>query len=78
MDRKELLRDRTGENKNPQTVLVSTCHPKLSAIPSIFKKNFQLISTDPKLSKIFKQKLTVTYRKNNSLSDYLLKNDIAN
>ena len=79
MDRNELLRDRIRENKDPQAILlVCTWHPKLSAISSIFKNNFHLISTDPKLSKIFKQKPTVTYRKNKSLSDYLLKNDIAN
>ena len=54
MDRNELLRDRIRENKDPQTILVSTWHPKLSAIPSISKNNFHLISSDPKLSKIFK------------------------
>ena len=37
-----------------------------------------ILSSDPKLSKIFKQKPTVAYRKNKSLSDHLLKNDIAN
>ena len=63
MDRNELLRDRIRENKDPQTILVSTWHPKLSAIPSILKHIFYLISSDPKLSKIFKQKPTVTYRK---------------
>ena len=42
------------------------------------KINFHLISSNPKLSKIFIQKPTVTYRKNKSLSDHLLKNDIAN
>ena len=68
MDRNELLRDRIRENKDPQTTLVSTWHPKLSAIPSILKHNFHLISSDPKLSKIFKQKPSVTYRKNKSLS----------
>ena len=78
MDRRELLRDRSRENKDPQTILVSTWHPKLSAIPSILKNNFHLISSDPELSKIFKQKPTVTYGKNKSLSDHLLKNDIAN
>ena len=51
---------------------------KFSAIPSILKNNFHLISSHPKLSKIFKQKPTVTYRKNKSLSDHLFKNDIAN
>ena len=78
MDRNELLRDQIRENKDPQTILVSTWHPKLSAIPSFLKNNFRLISSHPKLSKIFKQKPTVIYRKNKSLSDHLLKNDIAN
>ena len=63
MDRNELLQDRIRENKDPQTILASTWHPKLSAIPSILKNNFHLISSYPKLSKIFKQKPTVTYRK---------------
>ena len=78
MDRNELLRDRIRENKDPQTMLVSIWHPELTAILSILKNNFHLISSDPKLSKIFKQKPTVTYRKNKSLSDHLFKNDIAN
>ena len=78
MHRNELLRDRIRENKDPQTTLVSTWHPKLSAILSFLKHNFHLISSDPKLSTIFKQKPTVTYRKHKSLSDHLLKNDIAN
>ena len=63
MDRNELLRDRIREKKDPETTLVSTWHPKLSDIPSILKHNFQLISSNLKLSKIFKQKPTVTYRK---------------
>ena len=58
MDRNELLRDQTREN--PQTILISTWHPKLNAIPSILKNNFNLISNDPKLPKIFKQAPTVT------------------
>ena len=78
MDTNELLGDRIRENKDPQTILVRTWHPKLSAITSILKNNFHLISSDPKLPKVFKQKPTVTYRKNKSLSDHLLKNDIAN
>ena len=36
MDRNELLQDRILENKDPQTILVGTWHPKLTAIPSIF------------------------------------------
>ena len=78
MVRKELLRDRIRENKDLQTILVSTWHPKLSAIPSILKQNFHLICSDSKLSKFFKQKHTVTYGRNKSLSDHLLKKDIAN
>ena len=68
MDRNELLRDRIRENKDPQTILVSTWHPKLSAIPSILEHNFHLISSDPKLSKVFKQKPTFnTLRKMQTL-----------
>ena len=78
MDRNELLRDRIWEHKDPQTILVSTWHPKLSAFPSILKNNLYLISSDPKLSKIFKQKPTVTYRRKKSLLAHLLRNDIAN
>ena len=40
MDRNELLRDLTRENKDPQTILVNTWHPKLNAISSILKNNF--------------------------------------
>ena len=50
MDRNELLRDRIRENKDPQSTSVNTWHPKLSPIPSILKHNFQLISSDSKLS----------------------------
>ena len=60
MNRNELLQDRIRENKDPQMILVSSPHTKLSTIPSILKNNFHLISSDPKLSK---QKPTVTYRK---------------
>ena len=49
MDRKELLRDQIRENKDPQTILVSTLHLKLNAFLSILKNNFHLISSDPKL-----------------------------
>ena len=79
MDRNELERERIRENKDPQTIIVTTWNSKLSTIPScILKNNFHLISSDPKLSKIFTQKPTVAYWTNKSLSDHLLKNDIAN
>ena len=76
--RNKLLQDRMRENKDPETKLFSTWHPKLSAIPPILKNDFHLIPSDPKLSKVFKQKPTVTYQKNKSFSDRILKNDIAN
>ena len=40
MDRNELLRVRIRENKDPQTTLDSTWHPKLSTIPSILNITF--------------------------------------
>ena len=61
MDRNKLFQDRTQENKDLQTILVSTWHPKLNAIPSILKITY-IICSNPKLSNIFIQKPTVTYR----------------
>ena len=79
MDRNELERERIRENKDPQTIIVTTWNSTLSTIPScILKNNFHLISSDPKLSKFFTQKPSVAYWTNKSLSDHLLKNDIAN
>ena len=48
IDRSEVLRDQTRENKGQQTILISTWDPKINAIRSI---KFHLISNDPKLSK---------------------------
>ena len=47
MDRNELLPDLTREYKKPQAS-VHGIPNKLSAIPSILKNNFHLISKDPK------------------------------
>ena len=77
MDRNELLRDRTWENKDPQTILVSTWHPKLNAIQSTLKNNFDLIFNDPTLSN-FQTEAYFHLPKKKSLPDYLLKNDIVN
>ena len=65
MDRNDLLRDQIQENKDPQMILVSTWHPKLSTIPSILKNNFLLISNDLKLSKILSRKLLSPTEKTN-------------
>ena len=58
MARSELLRNQIRENKDSKTILVSTWPSKLSAIPTVMKNNFHLISSDPKLSNIFKEKPT--------------------
>ena len=58
MARGKLLRNQIRENKDSKTILVSTWPSKLSAIPTVMKNNFHLISSDPKLSNIFKEKPT--------------------
>ena len=65
MNRTELLRDRIREKKDSQTILVSTWHPKLRAIPSTLKNNFHLISSDPKLSHISNRRLLSPTEKTN-------------
>ena len=75
MDRNGLLRGRTREKKNPQTILVTTRYSKLYHWSIYFENYFQRSLH----SKIYKQKPTVTYQKTNPfLITYLMKNDIAN
>ena len=69
---------RSKPRKERPTNDISTWHLKLSHIPSILKNNFHLISSNSKLSKIFKVKPNVTNRINKSLSDYPLKVDSSN
>ena len=42
MDRNKLLRDRIREYKDPETILVSAWHPKLSPISSTLKDPCQI------------------------------------
>ena len=69
MERNQLLQDKTQENKDPQGIVISTCHPKLNTLLSILKNNFHLISNNSKISNIFKQKRIVIYRKNKLFPD---------
>ena len=63
IDRDKLLRAWIQENKYPQTILVRIWRYKFYTVLSIVKNNFYLTSNDSKLSKIFKQKATITQRK---------------
>ena len=77
INRTDLLKDKTRESKVRQTIFVCTWHPSLKKLPSILKNNFHHITNDPKLSKIFPCKPTVAYRKNKTLSNYLVKTEIT-
>lgn len=76
IDRKELLKNSQKETKDSQTTFVLTWHPKLKPISSIIKKNYNIISNDPKLSTIFPDKPTVAYRRRKNLGNILTKTDI--
>ena len=79
MERTELLNDKIETStKDPQSVFVCTWHPKLKQLPSILHQNHNILSTDAKLSKIFKSRSTVAFRRKKNLSNYLCYNDIRN
>ena len=65
-----------SHEKDPHSIFVCTWHPKLKKLPFILRKNFNIISNDPKLSQIFKETPTVAFRKNRNLKSILSKNDI--
>ena len=78
MDRNTLLCEKNESQKsnNSQKVLVCTWHPNLKHLPKILEQNHKILSTDPRLSKIFVKTSTVTFRKRKNLSNHLCKNDI--
>ena len=48
MDRYQLLQDRIRENKDPQAIVVSTCHPKPNTLPCILKNELHFKSFQTK------------------------------
>ena len=77
MNRGDLLGEKEEtRNRDPNNVLVCTYHPKLRKIPSIFEQNHKMLSSDTKLSKIFKERSIVAFRRPKNIANYICKNDI--
>ena len=77
MKREDLLRDKSElPSKDPHTVLVCTWHPKLKQLQSVLQQNYNILSADIKLSKTFKERSTVAFRRKKNLSNHLCRNDI--
>ena len=77
MIRKELLSDKSElSSKDAHTVLVCTWHPSLKQLPLILQQNYNILSADIKLSKIFNERSTVAFRRKKNLSNHLCRNDI--
>ena len=76
MKREDLLRDRDLPKKDPHSVLVCTWHPKLRSVPSILHQNYNILNTDMKLNKIFKERSTAAFRRKKNLANHLCRNDI--
>ena len=76
--RKELLGDSKNKKslQDPHSILVCTWHPKLSNLPSILKRNYDILDNDPRLQTIFVDRPIVAFRRKKNLADFLCKNDI--
>ena len=72
-----MLKDKIIAKKDPQTIFVTTWHPKLSKLSSIIKSNFHVIKNDPKLSKIFIQEPLVAFNRKKSIANYVTRTDIC-
>ena len=63
----------TPTTNQPQRVpLVITYHPALRYVSSIFHKHFNILSSSPRCSNVFKAKPVVAFRRSNNLSNLLV------
>ena len=75
--RKELLgASKKTKSEDPNSILVCTWHPKLSNLPSVLKKNYDILDNDPRLRTIFSDRPTVAFRRKKNLTNLLCKNDV--
>ena len=76
MNRSELLKDKERTKKDPQTIFVAEWHPSLARLPSLLKKHYHLLNSDPATEKIFPVEPTVAFRRPRSLRNQLVRSDI--
>ena len=76
MDRNSLLQEENKPPSDPQSILVTTWHPLLNKIPSILHRNYPILSNDQRLSKIFKSKPMVAFRRKKTIGNTLIRNDV--
>ena len=75
--RKELLGpSKKTKSEDPNSILVCTWHPKLSNLPAVLKKNYDILDNDPRLRTIFTDRPTVAFRRKKNLANLLCKNDV--
>ena len=77
MDRSTLLNEENNPPNDPQSILVTTWHPHLNKLPSILHKNYNILSQDSQLSKIFTSKPMVAFKRRKTLGNYLVRNDVT-
>lgn len=70
------MENKEKSEKDPNSILVCTWHPKLKQLQSILNENFKILDSDPKLRTIFKERHTVAFRRKKNLENFLCKNDI--
>ena len=72
----DILFSKKNDSKDPQTILVTTWHPRLKLLPEILRQSYHYIEKDQKLKEIFKKKPIVAFRKKKSLANHLVRSDI--
>ena len=77
INREELLVNREKTDRDTQTILTCTWHPKLRTLPQILRQHYYILENDKSLSKIFYNKPMVSFRKKKSIRNYVTKSDIT-
>jgi len=79
LNRNELLEANVNKNdskKDPQTIFVTTWHPKLKNIYKIFKENQHIIQNNDYLKNIFPSIPIAAFRRKKSVANYVVRSDI--
>ena len=77
-DRETLLNKTKLPKKktDSQSIFVTTYHPKLRNLSSLFKRHFHFIQNDSTLSKIFESSPLVAFKRRKSIRNFVVRNDV--
>ena len=76
MKQEDLLVTKTNTKNNETPIFVTTWHPTLKSLPAILRQSHHHLENDSKLSKIFKEKPIVAFKRKKTIGNHVVRSDI--